>query len=404
MTTQRSTPEIDIRLLSVEESGNTIIPQYAFDASPRKPDPDRETTWPYLEGTRLPHAFDASGKAVARLAIYPQTMNVRGVLLTSGGVGGVSSLPSGRRSGMVRALMHRSFEYMREDGQAVSALYPFRESFYQRLGYASWIRPQWTTIDPAHLQPLLKINIPGETDWGVIAEKWGEWTGFLETFQRHTHGFTLSDEPRRNLPQHWNARWVVLVRENGQVTGGMTYRITGYGEKMIVSTFFTLTVDARYRLLEWIARHVDQVKEVHIQILPGSWPELWLHDVEAPIASRNEDAWAAPMGRIISVDGLTGIGAGDGRVTLELTDDACSWNTGTWTFHGAGGVLEIAAGGQAQASLSIQALASLVFNGTGPGSEPETFRYRGWGSVDVATADTLRAMFPPAQPFIYDQF
>jgi predicted acetyltransferase len=403
MSEIRSTSDVDIRLLSPEESARLDIASYAFEASPAPPTQDREQYVPFLRGSRLPHAFDATGTPVARLAIYPQRMNVRGKILASGGVGSVASLPAGRRSGMVRALMRHSFELMREDGQAVSALYPFRPSFYQRLGYAGWIRPQWAVIDPAHLEPVLKAGVSGTTEWGRIADKWDEWCAFLARVQRETHGFTISDKPRGDLPQFRNDHWVVLVHEGDEVTGGMTYQITSYGGKMIVPAFYPLTVNARYTLLEWIARHADQTTEAHIQVLPGSWPELWLHDVEAPTTSRDDASWAAPMGRIVSVDGLTGIGAGEGRVALELMDDACPWNTGTWTFHGTGEVLEVAPGGEAQATLAIQALASLVFNGAGPGSEPESFRYRGWGNADNV-ADALRGIFPPARPFIHDRF
>lgn len=406
MRTRRPASDYDIRLLSVEESGATNIPQYAFDESPKPPpaEEERRKNWPYLVNTRLPHAFDATGTPVARLSIVPQTMNVRGKILAAGGIGGVASLPNGRRGGMVRALMERSFAYMREDGQPVSGLYPFRESFYQRLGYAGWVRPLWAKVSPADLHPLLQAERGGHVRWAQIADIWDDWSAFLATAQAATHGFTLSDPPRDEMPKARNASWVALVEEDGRITGGMTYRITGYTGSMVVPVFLPLTVNARYALLEWVARHVDQVKEARIQLMPGSWPELWMHDAEAHACSRDEEAWAAPMGRVVSIDGLSGIGAGDGEIALEIVDEQCPWNAGTWTFRGSGGELEAAQGGNATGTLPIQALSSLVFNGTGVGSEPETFRYRGWGEVDPATADTLRALFPPALPYIYDQF
>jgi hypothetical protein len=404
--TARPAREFDIRLLTPEEDIRLDIDDYAFGATPHAPEPEEERrTWlPYLAKTRLPHAFDDAGTAVARLGIYPQTMNVRGKLLASGGIGGVATLPNGRRSGMVRALMEYSYTLMREDGQPVSGLYPFRESFYQRLGYAGWVRPMWAKVDPAGLNPLLKTGRGGTVRWGRIADLWDDWTRFLGDAQADIHGFTVSDSPRGDLPKMRNTRWVALVEEDGRITGGMTYRITGFTGSMVVPVFLPLTVNARYALLEWIARHVDQVKETRIQLRPGSWPELWMHDVEADACSRDEEAWAAPMGRVVSIEGLSGIGAGDGEVTLEIVDEQCPWNSGPWTFRGSGGELEVARTGSPAATLPIQALSSLVFNGTGPGSEPETFRYRGWGAVDPETADALRALFPPVLPYMYDQF
>lgn len=406
MSTRRPASDYDIRLLTPEEDMHLMIDDYAFRATPHAPAPEEEQRkhLPYLANTRLPHAFDAEGTPVARLSIYPQTMNVRGKMLTAGGVGGVASLPNGRRGGMVRALMETSFGYMHEDGQAVSGLYPFRESFYQRLGYAGWVRPLWAKVNPADLHPLLQTERGGSVRWGRIADHWDDWSSFIRVAQGIVHGFTISDPPRGDLPKQRNSRWVVLVEEDGRLTGGMSYRITGYTGSMVIPVFLPLTVNARYAMLEWVARHVDQVKEARIQLMPGSWPELWMHDVEAHACSRDEEAWAAPMGRIISIDGLSGIGAGDGEIAIDVVDEQCPWNAGTWTFRGTGGVLEVAQGGTATAMLPIQALSSLVFNGSGPGSEPETFRYRGWGEVDAATAETLRALFPPALPYIYDQF
>lgn len=406
MTARRPASDYDIRLLSPEEDGKLDIDDYAFGATPHPPTPEEERRkhWPYLQKTRLPHAFDASGTPVARLSIYPQTMNVRGKIIAAGGIGGVASLPNGRRGGMVRALMETSFQCMREDGQAVSGLYPFRESFYQRLGYAGWVRPLWAKVNPADLHPLLRTERGGQVQWGQIADLWDDWTRFLRQAQAGIHGFTLSDSPRGDMPKLRNSRWVALVEENGRFTGGMSYRITGYTGSMVVPAFLPLTANARYAMLEWVARHTDQVKEARIQLMPGSWPELWMHDVEAHACSRDEEAWAAPMGRVVSIDGLSGIGAGDGEIALEIVDEQCPWNAGTWTFRGSGGEMEVAQGGTASASLPIQAVSSLVFSGTGPGSEPETFRYRGWGVVDAATAESLCALFPPALPYIYDQF
>jgi predicted acetyltransferase len=148
------------------------------------------------------------------------------------------------------------------------------------------------------------------------------------------------------------------------------------------------------------------VKDARIQVPPHVVPELWLHDVAAPTSSMddNDEAWDAPMARIVSIEGLSGIGSGAGageeEIALEITDDACPWNTGTWTFRASDGKLKVTPGGTPAASLQIQALAALVFTG----SEPASFVYRGWGFVDSDTRDTLRSLFPPVSPYIHDLF
>ena len=91
--------------------------------------------------------------------------------------------------------MEKSFEYMREDGQPVSGLYPFRESFYQRLGYAGWVRPLWTKVNA----------IPFEEMWAddrmwfhhLIARR--RFVGNFEFDGRRRHGRAVDYEGQGTL-------------------------------------------------------------------------------------------------------------------------------------------------------------------------------------------------------------
>jgi len=396
-----TTTAYDIREVTPQEHADSRIGDYAFGASPHPPRPEQDSDrWlRYLEPMRLSISYDA-GVPVAKAAIQPMTLNVRGSVLPMGGVGGVASMPAGRRKGHVRALMTHAFAQMREDGQPVSALYPFRESFYERLGYAGWTRPRYVTLHPADLQPLLRMEKPGTVEHMMIADGYDAWADFLRVYQAETHGFALRHPDNMASERDENRAWLVLVREGGEVTGAMTYRITGYIGSLIARTFFARTVAARYHLLDWIARHADQIKEARVKLPADVLPELWFRDLEAPTATNDEENWAAPMGRIVSVDGLSGVGAGDGEVTIEVTDEYCPWNSGVWTLRGVGGALEVAPGGTPTATITIQALSALLFTGT----DPDVFPFRGWGTPDTETSARLRALFPPAVPYIHEEF
>lgn len=127
---------------------------------------------------------------------------------------------------------------------------------------------------------------------------------------------------------------------------------------------------------------------------------LWWHDMSDTISSSGMDAWGAPMARIVSLDALSGIPVGDGEVTVNITDDHASWNAGAWTLRRSNGQLEVSSGGNATATITIQGLSSLLFNGTDPAVLP----WRGWGEIDETTANHLRNLFPPARPYLYEQF
>lgn len=52
-----------------------------------------------------------------------------------GGIAGITSLPEVRRKGIIRNILVHYFEFMFTNNIPVSSLYPFKESFYEKLGY-----------------------------------------------------------------------------------------------------------------------------------------------------------------------------------------------------------------------------------------------------------------------------
>lgn len=389
----------DIRLVGPDHPGHNLIGSYAFGPTPQAPASADDSRNRYLAESRNLMAFDGD-EPVAKVSTHALTMNVRGTVMAMGGVGGVATMPAGRRGGRVRALMIRAFEMMREDGQAVSALYPFRESFYERLGYASLPAPLSVSLTPANLAPLFRMESRATVEHLLIADGFDTWVDFLERYQRGRHGFSFPNAAQRELIRSNNEQWLVIVREGDEVTGAMTYRIPGHGAVMRIRAFLTNTLTARYTLLEWIARHTDQVPTAEFVVGPGEHPELWLHDLDDRFTTSGEDNWGAPMARILDLAALSGAGAGDGDITLAVTDDQCPWNTGTWRLRGSGGELEVTEGGTPAATITIQGLSALLFNGI----DANLLRFRGWGTPGPAAAEGLRSLFPPAQPFLHALF
>jgi hypothetical protein len=154
----------------------------------------------------------------------------------------------------------------------------------------------------------------------------------------------------------------------------------------------------RVLLLQWLARHLE-FEAFTFRLPPDDRPDVWYTDlayedetkIQAPTQS-------APMGRVLSVPGLSGMSAGSASVTVRIDDDP--FVAGTWTLSGTGGVLEVKAGGTPDAQLTAHGLAAQVFGVLDPADLP----LRGYGSVSNEAAVTLRKLFPPATPFLYEQF
>ena len=86
------------------------------------------------------------GDPVATATSYSMNMWVRGARLPCQGVAYVGTIKTRRRSGGVAsAVMAETLKKARERGQVLSALMPFRASFYEHFGYGLVERrAEWT--------------------------------------------------------------------------------------------------------------------------------------------------------------------------------------------------------------------------------------------------------------------
>ncbi len=379
------------------------IADYAFGASPGTPNSEEGANLlKYNSESRFFVSFSGE-QPQATATVHKMVENVRGKVLPMAGVGAVASLPAGRRQGHVRNLFIRLFAEMKADGFAVSTLYPFRESFYERFGYATFQRPRFVTFNPANLAPLMRIAKPGHVEQRPMSEAWEAWRGYLEQIIETTHGFSLRDRVRDIRNKDTNSAWVALAyNEANEIVGAMTFRITGYTKRLEVGGFYSSTVAGKYLLLDWIGRHVDQVSEASIKVAPNEFADLWVRDLNAQSSTTADAAWPGPSARIIDVQGLNGIGAGAGdrSIAIQLIDDYADWNNGVFTLSGQDGVLAVTPGGEPVATVTIQGLAALIW----AGQDPADFIYRGWGDVDDTAAATLRALFPVAYPVLHEEF
>jgi predicted acetyltransferase len=377
-----------------------MIADYAFGSSPQERDTSKDAEGlPYLEQARAYVAF-VDGKPQATATLWPMVQNIRGKLIPMSGVGAVATLPAARRKGLIRSLFAALYDSMREYDEPITTLYPFRESFYEKLGYAPMNQSKFVRFSPSTLAPLTRLEREGTTEQLAIRDGFEEWYAYLQRYQPRVHGFALNTKQIAARVKLRNGRWVVLARDSaGTVIGATTFKITGYTGTLDADTFYYDSPEARLLLLEWFARHVDQVNEIKIDLAWDDLPEYWAADLYSRVVNHDE-FFTTPMGRVLDVAALDGIGAGNGSIAVEIVDPQCAWNAGVWTLTGEGGVLSVARGGTAEVSLTIQGLSALVF----AGQDPADFRLRGWGSPDAAAQATLRAMFPRTFIRLHEQF
>lgn len=393
-------PDITIRKLTTAEDLLEVVAAettYAFNASPQAINPD-EMRW-LTEPARPHHCFGLfEGDVPMATASYtPMRHNLRGHVIDVAGVWGVTTHPNGRRKGYAKRVIHASFEHMREQGHAITALYAFRESFYERLGYVTWPMPLTVTIKPEGLASLLKLDIPGEVERvSFKANAATIYTDYMKRVRARKHGLFFTEEWSADPERIHKERWTALARRDGEVVGLFNYEIKGDdGDDMFIHPFYYDDPEARFLLLRWLALHIDQVDSIKFwRLPPDEHPEIWVPDSYPKVES-----FEGALTRVLDVALLDEmpVTAADGRFTARIVDDYAAWNNGVYTFTGEGGVLRVypADATAAECTLNINALSALLYGIR----DPNEFNIRGWGDPSPEQQALMRAMFPAALPY-----
>jgi predicted acetyltransferase len=341
------------------------------------------------------------GETLAAVTAIPMRQNVRGTVYPMAGIGGVVTHPLARRQGHIRTLLNQVLAEMRDTGHAVTALYPFRASFYGRFGYVGLPQPRTVTFSPADLGHLVRAGLPGEVTWQRISAGYDVFRDFTLRSLAERHGFAVFPDYRAVALRDHDERWLVTARVDGETVGAVTYRIEQHGGDLVADDLLTTGPLSRALLLQFFARHVDQVDRVSATVPANEQPELWATD----LATRTEATVSfphspAPMARVLSLTALTGMAVGAGRVNVEVVDDP--FISGGYVLDGNSGRLE-ARGGHSPAptaTLTAAGLSALVYGVL----DPVDVTIRGFGTIPDDAAAELRRIFPRRTPYLFALF
>jgi predicted acetyltransferase len=394
------TMKIDIRHLQGEEMFDTLYKLNSYSLHPSPPYQNREEWEAIVRGRQgiTCHALFEDDTPVSIAISTPMTQNIRGKLYPASGIWGVSTFPSARRKGYCRQVITSLLSAERDAGKTFSNLYPFRESFYERLGYVSYPLTKIAKFTTLSLSPLLKMDLSGGIKLNPIGEAYDTYREYLTEMREYTHGmafFDFGDRVRANQ----NLLWTAMAVFDGKIEGLMLYRILGEDVtkfNFVASRFYYQTSRARYLLLNWIARHIDQADRAELWLPADEYPETWLADFQVKI----ESVIHAAMSRVLDIEKIGGMNVGEGSFSARIIDPLCLWNEGVWCFGSHEGKLRVLKSAKMDCELTIQGLTTLI---TGV-HDPADIPLRGWGEVDPAIQDIQRGMFPGMNPFLHENF
>jgi predicted acetyltransferase len=392
---------MEFRQITAAERTESMFPLQAYAFSP-SPWSERDETV-YRERMRFYETAvsliaEEGGQALAGVGAFPMRQNVRGLVHDMAGVASVSSHPSARRRGLVRELLNRLLRQMREEGCAVSALYPFRPSFYARFGYVGIPRHRTATFAPEGLGHLTRAELPGSVERLSMSDGFEAYDHLTRRLLTERHGFAVYDEVR--TAEFRDGRyWVAVARAEGEVVGAVRYRIDQHGGDLVASDLLTTGPLGRALLLQFFARHVDQVARVVVTIGPDEVPELWGTDfavvTQGKVAYPQE---GGPMARVLDMAALEGTPVGNGSVTIEIPDDELVG--GVWRLSADDGRLSVTKGTTPSATLTVAGLSGLVYGVLDP---VEVFT-RGLGEIGSDAIGPLTNLFPRQMPYIFADF
>ncbi|MDH3679584.1 MAG: GNAT family N-acetyltransferase [Acidimicrobiia bacterium] len=318
-------------------------------------------------------AFDGD-RLVSTFITIPFTMRMNGAAVAMGGVSGVGTLPDYRRRGLMRQLMTRATEEMRDRGQTVASLWASQAAIYQRFGYAIGSSQRTYRVDPADIAfhdgdtglgdvELLDADAGFEAVKALYIAFVADRTGYLHRSRALWH----SGPFERNEAE--GPVSVALSRDgSGEPNGYLVYTLRGdrtdhraRSQELTIRDFAWLGLDAYRSLWEWVARH-DLVGRVLWSSAPADDPADELFSEPRLLHTQDtEGIWF----RVIDVEpALAARGyTRPGQATLTvLPDDLTPWNAGTYSVETDGTSTEVErlpSGAEADITLPIKALGSL---------------------------------------------
>jgi predicted acetyltransferase len=360
-----------------------------------------------------------AGRLVAACQIHPLRQWIGGALIPTAGVGTVAIAPTHRKRRLGAELVTHALQVARARGDPASALYPFRVSFYQRLGYGNAGEALQYLVPPDALpdsDERTRVEIVGteaaRDEALAVYRRWARsGTGQMDRDERVLR--ELSTATDRALFGYRGAdgslHGYALVHYRADLAPEARY--------LEVDELVWTTPAARRGLLGWLSSLGDQWQLILLRGLRSDRLGESIREPRLPWgASPPWGLWRGaatlmmgPMFRLLDVAGAWEKrgAAGDARLAIgmELEDRQIPENAGSWTLRIDGGDARmergIAQGVDATLALDISALSRLFI-----GSIPATTAHEcGLIACDrPAALDGLDEALRIPEPWTFDRF
>ena len=256
----------DIRYLKTDdlEQYNPLL-RYAFQITEQdlalsgwRGDEIKQSKFPILERADVLGCFDGDA-LVSQIAVYPLKMNVYNAVYPVGFVTSVCTYPEYTGHGLMKRLMQKSLEHMRQKNQSLALLFPYSIPLYRKMGWE--IISNKITYSVKDRQIPVKASAPGfvrRVDWENE-----DFRNLHAQFAAVTHGCLFRNALAWEEYWRWDEDDTVVAiyyDTNERPCGYMVYLIKN--DIMHIKEMIYLTREAQAGLWEFIRAHDSMIDEV----------------------------------------------------------------------------------------------------------------------------------------------
>jgi predicted acetyltransferase len=310
------------------------------------------------------------GRLATSFGAIPFRVRLDGTSVAMAGVTCVMTLPEFRRRGLLRQVITRALAEQRDRGQAMAILWASMAAIYQRFGFGLASTKATYDVDRRRLAFTRGDRAGGSVQLTTREEARPIVEDLFEEYSRPRNlmiqrdarmwDIRLADGERRTT--HFGIYHNAAGEPRGYTVVQLSNDdVRGHGMVLDVVDLATLDADAYRGIWEFFAAH-DLVDRVRWDNLAEDDPAALLMLEPRVLGRRTRDGiWM----RITDVaSALTQRPYDDGGVlSVNVRDELCSWNEGTWSIETAEGETAVRRGGEADTAdltMDVSSLAVLV--------------------------------------------
>lgn len=316
------------------------------------------------------HVAEENGVVVGGASAFDFQLTIPGAIVPAAGVTIVGVLPTHRRRGILTDLMRAQLDDVHERGEPLAVLWASEETIYGRFGYGmaaqcgeielqraygSFRQP----VEPGGSYRLLSLEEALEMIPPVYELVAAETPGMFARSREWWESRVLHDPEARREGGGEMQR--VVYERDGNTLAYALYRLkmefedgNSVGETRAIEA---MGVNANATAAIWrFLLDVDWMDRVHSWLLPVDHPLFLLLERPRRLRFRLGDSlWA----RLVDVGGALAARAraAEGDVAIEVLDEFCPWNNGTYSADGS------RAAGDPDLRLDVSDLGSVYLGG-----------------------------------------